>query len=564
MNSKFIHQFYLLCICVLFYCCTGILTLHAQCDLPSAQAELNINNVRAGLLNGGDLWWDLNNAKYEVPKVLPGSSAPSINALFAGALWMGGQDSGNNVRLAAQTFRQEGYDYWPGPITNQTTNPDNCANFNRFWEVLAQDINAFKIALTNNGGTLAPSEIPESILQWPGRNNPHFTTFNLPTNHDLAPFWDADSNGLYDPTNGDYPVFDEDNSCAIADQMIWWIFNDVGGVHTASGGEPLIIEVSAMAYAFATDDALNDATFYHYDLRYRGDGVITDFYTAHFVDPDLGQYDDDFVGCSPEFDLGLCYNGDAFDGEYGESPPVVAVHLMSGLQENVSSFKYYNNDSSPQGNPATPDDYYQYLKGFWRDGTPMTVGGSGYNSSTEPTNYMFPGNPSNPDQWSECSVNNIPFDKRFLMASGPVILTPNSSFDMTFGVYWANNFDYPCPNITTMEDISVLAKNFHYDLAVCGGLISSNFTPEKTGSNALAIYPNPSKNHVYITTPDALHNQNAQINIYNNSGQLVLQKNISNAEKEIYLSVEKLMAGAYFISFKNKQFAASQKLLISQ
>ncbi|MFT7592131.1 MAG: hypothetical protein ACI9UJ_002060 [bacterium] len=36
----------------------------ADCDPASAQADLDINNVRTRILNGGDMWWDLSNARY--------------------------------------------------------------------------------------------------------------------------------------------------------------------------------------------------------------------------------------------------------------------------------------------------------------------------------------------------------------------------------------------------------------------------------------------------------------------------------------------------------------------
>ena len=43
---------------------------NAGCIASTAQTDLNINNVRAHILNGGDLWWDYNNnsnGQYEVP-----------------------------------------------------------------------------------------------------------------------------------------------------------------------------------------------------------------------------------------------------------------------------------------------------------------------------------------------------------------------------------------------------------------------------------------------------------------------------------------------------------------
>jgi hypothetical protein len=82
----------------------------AACTPATAKADLSINNVRALILSGGDMWWDqgLEVARYEVPK---GSGKHSY---FAAALWIGGLDQGGQLRTAAQTYRQTGNDFWPG------------------------------------------------------------------------------------------------------------------------------------------------------------------------------------------------------------------------------------------------------------------------------------------------------------------------------------------------------------------------------------------------------------------------------------------------------------------
>ena len=38
------------------------------CADPTSEAILDIGNVRTRILGGGDMWWDLTNAQYEVPK----------------------------------------------------------------------------------------------------------------------------------------------------------------------------------------------------------------------------------------------------------------------------------------------------------------------------------------------------------------------------------------------------------------------------------------------------------------------------------------------------------------
>ncbi|MDP1745551.1 MAG: hypothetical protein Q8L90_08240, partial [Bacteroidota bacterium] len=95
----------------------------AGCINATAQADLDINNVRAKILNGGDMWWDLfgnNEARYAVPKPPVGQVGPSSQ--FASSIWVGGYDAGGSLKSAAQTYRQfGGNDYWPGPLTSTAT-----------------------------------------------------------------------------------------------------------------------------------------------------------------------------------------------------------------------------------------------------------------------------------------------------------------------------------------------------------------------------------------------------------------------------------------------------------
>ena len=39
----------------------------AGCAPATAQTDLDINNIRTAILAGGDMWWDLSAAHYEVP-----------------------------------------------------------------------------------------------------------------------------------------------------------------------------------------------------------------------------------------------------------------------------------------------------------------------------------------------------------------------------------------------------------------------------------------------------------------------------------------------------------------
>ncbi|HEX7413228.1 MAG TPA: two-component regulator propeller domain-containing protein, partial [Bacteroidia bacterium] len=77
----------------------------------SNSAFLDINNVNALITNNSSQHWDNRayGAKYFVPK------QNNTSPLFGSAMWIGGY-SNNNLHMAAETYRQNGDDFWPGPL----------------------------------------------------------------------------------------------------------------------------------------------------------------------------------------------------------------------------------------------------------------------------------------------------------------------------------------------------------------------------------------------------------------------------------------------------------------
>ena len=72
-------------------------------------------------------------------------------------------------------------------------------------------------------------------------------------------------------------------------------------------------------------------SFYKYQILNRSNVVLNDTYFGQWVDPDLGNAVDDYVGCDVNRGLGFCYNGDADDdgaGGYGVNPPAVGVDFF--------------------------------------------------------------------------------------------------------------------------------------------------------------------------------------------------------------------------------------------
>ncbi|MGB3617245.1 MAG: hypothetical protein WBA12_03945, partial [Catalinimonas sp.] len=421
-----------------------------DCDpnASTSQAQLDINRVRAQVLNAGDMWWNTVDApRYEVPKQ-DDPNQPKKHALFAGAVWIGGREQGTGTELVtAQTYRQFGQvSYWPGPINSDgETGDDTCRVWNRHFKVRASQIEDYiNLVNSSSDGTVEEDAIPNEIKYWPGRGNifvlEEFNeNLNDPVwqqhlNRSLAPFVDVNGDGAYTPALGDYPRIRGDES-------IWWVMNDAGNAKNlgeGTGGEPIGLELKVEAFAYSTNDYVDFMTFYEQTLTNKGSKTIVDTYMGQWVDPDLGNFDDDFVGCDVGRGLGICYNGDDFDEGirgYGENPPSVGVDFFEGpvadLNDGIdndrdclvdegtdgidndgdglidlddddereliimSNFVYYNNNRDPvNGNPENLTHYYNYLRSLWKNGARITydgIAGLTQDEALPSAAFMFPG-----------------------------------------------------------------------------------------------------------------------------------------------------------------------------
>jgi hypothetical protein len=399
--------------------------LSSGCDPASAAVDLDINNVRARIMNGGDMWWDLvSTARYEIPKVTEANQVHRTS-LFAGALWIGGLEN-NNLKLAAMTYRQTGNDFFPGPLdtVSASVDPAVCRQYDKIFEITRSEIDRFKDDNT---------QITEAIRNWPAMGNTSQGQARF-----LAPFVDVNHNFVYDPDAGDYPnVF--------GDQTLWWIYNDKGNIHSESKAEAIGLELQTQAFAYTTNDEINNMTFYTTTITNRSKNRLDSTYFGQWVDADLGYAFDDYIGCDTTRQLGICYNGDNLDEGvtgYGANPPSVGVDFFKGPTDNkgkqigMSYFVYYNNDFTVMGNPEEGIHYFYYLTGRWKNGDPITFGGNG-RGGAQKTHVMFPGDPNNPSEWSEVTAGNKPGDRRFLQSSGAFSLKPGAKNEVTVGVVWA-------------------------------------------------------------------------------------------------------------------------------
>ncbi|MFO8054385.1 MAG: T9SS type A sorting domain-containing protein [Bacteroidales bacterium] len=317
----------------------------AGCLPGDARINLDINNVKARINQSGDMWWDLQgNPQYEVPK---GSGKHSM---FSASLWMAGVDVNGQLKAAAQRYRNDGVDFWPGPLSTDgkaAVDAETCKAYDKHWIITRPMVEAF-IAWRDNPADYPDYTIPLEIMNYPAHGD-----VSKNQSYYLAPFFDYDGDGTYDPTAGDYPYYDFENDLCKnymptmegngiledqvlkGDQTVWWVFNDKGNVHAETESSPIGVEIRAQAFAFTTSDEINNSTFYSYEIINRSTFRLTNTYFSQWVDMDLGDPYDDYVGCDVARGLGYSYNGDAVDGSgrpdhYGAQPPAIGVDFFQG------------------------------------------------------------------------------------------------------------------------------------------------------------------------------------------------------------------------------------------
>lgn len=451
----------------------------ANCTAPRGSKELWVNNVRTIIYTGGDMWWDLfgnTQAYYYVPAAT--NRATGVSSCFSGSIWLGGYDEGGQLKVAAMTYRQNGLDFWPGPldITNASTDASECNRYDLIYSVSRTDVDNFALS---DGAPVASAD----IRNWPGNGD---VSKNQALR--LAPFVDGNNDGLYDPTGSspkelrDYPAYDVNNRAEkdnlgfcktklFGDFTLFWVFNDKGNIHTETQGKEIGVEVRAQAFAFKTNDEINNMTFYSYEVHNRSSFQLNRTYFTVWNDADLGYYLDDYVGCDVKRGLGYIYNANQFDptiagaNGYGDFPPALGCDFFKGpladandkldndqdgqideLGETIqmSRFTYYNNnygafpDQTTNPTQGRPIHYYNYMTGFWKDGSQFTFGGNAYGGSA-PATFVYDGDPVKGTGWTERGSGNPAGDRRFLQSAGPFTLKPGAVNEITFGMPWAQS-----------------------------------------------------------------------------------------------------------------------------
>lgn len=544
--------------------------------------SLNINNINARFYPDGLMFDDGNSSHFEVPN---GSGKHTI---FSASLWIGGLDESGQVHLAADRFRTNERDWFSGPL-NYNGECDSI-NYNRIWNIDRGSLDSL-ITWYNNPGALPLYYTPPAWVEdFPavGNVSEGYSPFYFP-------FYDANGDGWYSSSGHDYPIMK-------GDQSLFYIFNDACGEHTNTHTDALGIEVRAQAYAFdcTEDSALYNTIFVHYDIVNISNQTYYNTWIGLWSDMDLGEATDDYIACDVTRGAYYTYNGDNVDGSggpshYGEHPPAQAVVFLGGPYQDadgidnaigidtnqslnglgygdgivdnerlgMARFVYHNNEAGVQGDPQTGAEHYNYMRGFWRDGTQMMYGGTGHVSSCtscEPAAFMFP---DNSDQqffwgtngspvvpWSEVTSGNTPSDRRGLGSVGPFTFEPGEVQPLDIAFVFGRDYNGgPAESVENMKErIDAIREMFINDSipSACGGSFTG-IASYNLNTSKLKIYPNPAIDLLNIELPDKM-GQERQYQIMDITGRVISSGVLGESNA---IDINGISSGIYILQMDN-------------
>lgn len=269
---------------------------------PTVVTFLNINNISTPLRSNGtaDINVQQNNSGLVFPK---GSGKSPIYE--SGLLWGAKVGADPQPRVGGSSYSsglQAGKIISPG-VAEDPSLPDN---------------RIYRIRPDYRTGDLT-SEIADEGRSASEIRTAYEADWNEWPAADGAPYTDVDGNGTYDP-KVDIP------GVPGADQTVWFVANDLNSTNVANlyGAQPLGIECQFTIWAYSQQGALGSMIFKNYLIINKSNQTFDSMYVSQWADPDLGNSEDDLVGCDTSLSLGFVYNGNNVDATYNELPPPAA------------------------------------------------------------------------------------------------------------------------------------------------------------------------------------------------------------------------------------------------
>ena len=563
-----------------------IFDLNSYYDLtnitPDNYKHLDINNVNAGFKHNGSMFNSNNHSDYEVPK---GSGKHSA---YTTGLWISAEDEDALIYTAVNQHNQTGYDYFSGPLNNDTETDSAIAyQYNKIWKINRLDIEEMRYRYENGMINQSGYQIPKDILTWPANGNT-----SLGYSQNIAPYYDANGDNIYDVYAGDYPLIH-------GDQEIFSIFNDNLAEHKESQGAKLGIEVQNSFYAYSCPNitgssaAINNTTYLYYKIINKSNRTYLNTNIGLFSDSDIGDAYNDLIGSNVDLKSFYFYNdgpdGDGSLNTYGVNPPALAYTFLKGaeadnadLKDNdndgqidevgetcdFNHFLYSENGAGPIcGDPNDAIDYFYFMHSMWKDISNLTYGGTGVHSSDTTALFAYPGN-SDSNKYGTNGIDpeyawydTDKGDKRGIGSFGPFTFEAGDTVEFTVAIIWSRDTTNTVDSNNIQKLFSDIANvRYWYDNNIdlsCLELDTSSIGISTVKPNInFEIYPNPVKDNLFLEFADY---KNSKYRITDINGRILSEAEITNNRTAI--NTKDFAKGVYIITIYKDDSVLSRKFV---
>jgi hypothetical protein len=255
---------------------------------------------------------------------------------------------------------------------------------------------------------------------------------------------------------------------------------------------------------------------------------------------------------------------------YGDKTSGWGDGIVGNERLGLSRSMYHTNPSNAPWetwDPQTSADFFNYMRGLWRDGTPLTFNESyGYfPEGGTACSYIFPGE-SDPLHWgtdgidpgaiwTEESAGLWPGDRRGLISSGPFTFAPGDVQYIDYAFIFARESQNPDEDVLTTlrayadEVVNLTCENLP-DVIVS----NSEASQIKT---SVQLYPNPSADVVTLSIQPATY---GTYTITDLSGRKVASGIIAGSDTRLDLT--SFSNGMYIVAIETANTQTSKKLLV--
>jgi hypothetical protein len=231
------------------------------------------------------------------------------------------------------------------------------------------------------------------------------------------------------------------------------------------------------------------------------------------------------------------------------------------LNEGLNGFLAYDNDWSERGNPYGTADYYNYLRGFWKDGQPVTFGGNG-KGGTQYSRYMFPGatDPIVGGDWNEKAAKNAPHDRRGLGTVGPFNFAAGQARKIALVYNFATTEKKMYKNLDKIQDAYDNQTGVFKQNTASNTVVDPIRPP--VDKFEVTILPNPMKDLATVRFENP-RNEEFIMQVFDLSGKVILQK-AGITGTQVTIERGTMAPGMYIIELRSGSRRTTAKLVVAE